>query len=248
MADMWRGRSREAEAQYAEVIALARERGGHWIILCASLAYRSMIAGQEGRTEEQALLAEECDLVAREHGLVNVTSGPSMALGALLNARGRPAEAVPVLERGLTLARHQGQPLILLRTMSYLGEALTMLGRTHEAGAVAAEARSILAACVDPATGAGASVAAASAVTRPASTTRSREPAHEPLTHRELTILALLAGDGSETDIGRELFVSHSTVHSHVRSIYRKLGVASRAQAVEVARASGYLHLATAST
>ncbi|TQM62862.1 LuxR family maltose regulon positive regulatory protein [Humibacillus xanthopallidus] len=242
MADMWRGRFREAEQQYAEVIALANRRQGHWLILCASLAYCSMIAGEEGRTEAQARLVDECTLVAREHGLVNATSGPSMALGAMLNDRGRPAEALPVLQRGLTLARHQGQPLILLRTLRYLGDSLTMLGRTQEAAAVASEARMIMAACVFPAID--------SPITPPTrratSESTSRQPAPEPLTHRELTVLTLLAGKGSEADIGRELFVSHSTVHSHVRSIYRKLGAASRAEAVELGRNCGYLEMAVA--
>jgi LuxR family maltose regulon positive regulatory protein len=51
----------------------------------------------------------------------------------------------------------------------------------------------------------------------------------------------LLAGDYSEADMGRELFVSHSTVHSHVKSIYRKLGVSSRVEALERSRAAGFL-------
>ena len=52
-------------------------------------------------------------------------------------------------------------------------------------------------------------------------------------------MLQLLTSDLSERDIGRELYVSHNTVHSHVRSIYRKLGVSSRAHALERTRALG---------
>ncbi len=44
-------------------------------------------------------------------------------------------------------------------------------------------------------------------------------------------MLKLLHSELSERDIGRELYVSHSTVHSHVRAIYRKLAVCSRAGA-----------------
>lgn len=63
---------------------------------------------------------------------------------------------------------------------------------------------------------------------------------NDALTPRELTVLTLLAaGDLSEAAIGRQLFVSHSTVHSHVKSIYRKLGANSRLEAVRHARASG---------
>ena len=56
------------------------------------------------------------------------------------------------------------------------------------------------------------------------------------LTERELRVLRLLTSDLSERGIGRELYVSHNTVHSHVRSIYRKLGVSSRARALERTR------------
>ena len=44
-------------------------------------------------------------------------------------------------------------------------------------------------------------------------------------------MLRLLSGGLSEREIGRELFLSFNTVHSHVKSIYRKLGVSSRAEA-----------------
>ena len=49
-------------------------------------------------------------------------------------------------------------------------------------------------------------------------------------------MLKLLRSDLSERDIGRELYVSHYTVHSHVRSIYRKLAVRSRADVLERSR------------
>lgn len=58
----------------------------------------------------------------------------------------------------------------------------------------------------------------------------------EPLSERELVVLRLLRSGLSEREIGNELFISFNTVHSHVKSVYRKLGVSSRAAAV--ARAS----------
>ena len=54
-------------------------------------------------------------------------------------------------------------------------------------------------------------------------------------------MLRLLSGGSSEREIGRELFLSFNTVHSHVKSIYRKLGVSSRADALAQARAQQLL-------
>ncbi|WP_371822338.1 response regulator transcription factor [Conexibacter sp. SYSU D00693] len=61
------------------------------------------------------------------------------------------------------------------------------------------------------------------------------------VTARELAVLRLLSGDLSEREIGRELFVSFNTVHSHVKSLYRKLDASSRAEAVARARERGLL-------
>ena len=52
-------------------------------------------------------------------------------------------------------------------------------------------------------------------------------------------MLELLAAGRSEREVGRELYVSFNTVHNHVKSIYRKLGVSSKRQALEVARRQG---------
>jgi LuxR family maltose regulon positive regulatory protein len=49
----------------------------------------------------------------------------------------------------------------------------------------------------------------------------------------------MLGGPLSERDMGRELYLSHNTIHSHTRSIYRKLGVSSRAEAVQRATSLG---------
>ncbi|MGH9214507.1 MAG: response regulator transcription factor [Acidimicrobiales bacterium] len=58
----------------------------------------------------------------------------------------------------------------------------------------------------------------------------------EPLSDRELTVLRFLASRLTSTEIARELYLSVNTVRSHVKAIYRKLGVSSRAEAVERGR------------
>ena len=61
------------------------------------------------------------------------------------------------------------------------------------------------------------------------------------LTERELSVLRLLPGELSQREIGEALFVSVNTVKSHTRSMYRKLRVATRDEAVARARSMGLL-------
>lgn len=61
----------------------------------------------------------------------------------------------------------------------------------------------------------------------------------DPPSEAELAVLRLLASDLSAREIGAELFLSANTVRSHTRSIYRKLRVNSRAEAVARADVMG---------
>jgi DNA-binding CsgD family transcriptional regulator len=61
----------------------------------------------------------------------------------------------------------------------------------------------------------------------------------EPLSPRERIVLAELAEDVTLEDIARKLFVSRNTVKTQVRSIYRKIGASTRADAAAWAEAAG---------
>lgn len=61
------------------------------------------------------------------------------------------------------------------------------------------------------------------------------------LTTAELRVLHYLPTNLTHEEIATRLYVSRNTTKSHAASIYRKLGVASRSEAVEVARAAGLL-------
>jgi LuxR family maltose regulon positive regulatory protein len=63
----------------------------------------------------------------------------------------------------------------------------------------------------------------------------------EPLTPRELEVLQLIALGKTNPDIARQLIVSPGTVKAHTASIYRKLAVANRTEAVARARQLGLL-------
>ena len=63
----------------------------------------------------------------------------------------------------------------------------------------------------------------------------------EPLTPREMEVLALLAAGDSNQEIAEKLTITVRTVKKHTGNIYGKLGASSRIQAVTRARALGLL-------
>jgi DNA-binding NarL/FixJ family response regulator len=63
----------------------------------------------------------------------------------------------------------------------------------------------------------------------------------ESLTGRELNVLELLAQGRSNKEIGVNLYISETTVKSHLRSIFRKLNVLSRTEAITVASRRGLI-------
>lgn len=64
---------------------------------------------------------------------------------------------------------------------------------------------------------------------------RIRDRASKPaLTARERQVLAMVVLDLSNAEIANKLFLTESSVKSHLTSAFNKLGVASRAEAVEL--------------
>jgi two-component system, NarL family, response regulator LiaR len=61
-------------------------------------------------------------------------------------------------------------------------------------------------------------------------------PVRSPLSPREWEVLDLLCDGRSTEEVARQLVLSVETVRSHVKSILRKLHVASRREAVELTR------------
>jgi DNA-binding NarL/FixJ family response regulator len=93
-------------------------------------------------------------------------------------------------------------------------------------------------------------VAAGYALLSPAITKRvikqfTRIPRHDrpkqfdELTPREQDILRLIASGLSNAEIGRELYISETTVKTHVTHILQKLGLRDRVQAVVLAYQTG---------
>lgn len=63
----------------------------------------------------------------------------------------------------------------------------------------------------------------------------------DSLSGRETEVLKMVASGYTSAEIGRRLTISGQTVNSHVKNIYRKLNVRTRAQAVGLAASTGLL-------
>jgi DNA-binding NarL/FixJ family response regulator len=87
------------------------------------------------------------------------------------------------------------------------------------------------------------SPAIASKVVRQATSHRPAGAAEqiEPLTPRELDVLRLAARGLTNRAIGHELGISHRTVQGHLQSVYGKLAVSGRTEAVTEALRRGWI-------
>ncbi|WP_066373297.1 response regulator [Herbidospora mongoliensis] len=71
--------------------------------------------------------------------------------------------------------------------------------------------------------------------------TRMRAPVIESLSPRETEVLSLVARGLTNGEIGRELFISETTVKTHLLRVFGKLGVSDRTAAVTTALHRGLL-------
>jgi LuxR family maltose regulon positive regulatory protein len=230
----YRGDLDEADRRFGEAAA-AGTASERWVVTASALAYRSLVAGDRGQRDEQRQLAEQAAALARKRELVELNSDVHVALGASFAARGELEEALPLVARAAAATRSLGRRLDLVRALIHEASVLQAMGRRNAAAVAIEEARATVDACPDP----GILRERLAAVMRPAAS-RSRQRA-AALSERELVVLRMLSGTLSERDIGRELYLSHNTIHSHTRSIYRKLGVSSRGEALQRALMLGLL-------
>ena len=75
----------------------------------------------------------------------------------------------------------------------------------------------------------------------PTARPKDAEPLQGALSDSELRVLRYLPTNLRGPEIAAELFVSLNTIRAHLRNIYAKLGVHSRADAVKRARELGLL-------
>lgn len=246
-----------AEAELARLETAAEEtltaaaRLPDWLLLALDEARVKLLLAL-GRTSAAASAA-------------SAPRGPSrperLLLGAhVAMAREDPAEARWLADRFLARATTDTRPahvlegMLLQASTTYeLGTVWDALSWLERAIAAAAEER-----CRRPFAEAGAPIGAllrvlgrrgpwppvgfvAELLDEPSAGTTAEAEGDPALSQRERAILRYLPSGLSKREIAGELGVSANTVKTHVSSIYRKLDVRSRAQAVARARELGLL-------
>jgi LuxR family maltose regulon positive regulatory protein len=232
-----------AGAEAALRNGLRRLPGDGWSIPRAiGLGRLALVRLDQGHADEAEAITGEAERhIAR--GRIEeapATSAAVLARGRLLELHGDLAAAGAAFARAVVLARRGGRRLELADALIALARLKRRLRAYDEARAAAREARRVLAGCPDP--GRLAEFLARTERALQLATTRRPAPAADPdLSERELAILRLLASELSQREIGAQLYVSFNTVKSHMRSIFRKLGVTTRAAAVDRGRELGFL-------
>jgi LuxR family maltose regulon positive regulatory protein len=147
-----------------------------------------------------------------------------LTLQALIyHIQGRKTRALTALVKALTLA----EPERYVRTFVDLGPAMAPLLQEAAAQGVTPDYVGDLLSAL----------AGVEGVSLPT----EAQPLIEPLSDRELEVLALVAEGLSNRDVGRRLHIAESTVKSHLNHVYGKLAVDNRIQAVAKAHALNLL-------
>jgi LuxR family transcriptional regulator, maltose regulon positive regulatory protein len=229
------GRNRLEEAARAS-------RSEQPVVEATALAQLSMLASDAGDNLRAATLARKAKRVSKRFPLLDLpqSSAVGTAFGRVLAGEGDLNGASVQLEQALAVQDSLPgmSPWPTMQTVVALAPVRFALGDQKGARELMRRARSIL----DFQPDAGINASELTRLERSLGK-RLQRPAlfGETLTDRELSVLRLLATPLTHRQIGESLFISLNTIKSHVRSLYRKLLVSSRTEAVAKGRELGLL-------
>lgn len=244
MALFWRGEPAAATRALREAMRLARATRNQ-LAEAYALGYLALAHLQEGALPDGRRVADVAVERAREPAVAEhfVAALPHLALAAVLAAAGETGPARPAVARALDLVRRGGGRLevgLVLAT-----QAQVQIAAGDDGDDALAAARLIVRGCPDPGWLPERLAALGRSRRRPSHGPAPHGPLGEPgdptLSDREAVLLPLLAGTLSLREIGAVLHVSLNTVKTQSRTLYRKLGVSSRGEAVLRARQRGLL-------
>lgn len=239
-AALLRGDIDGARGLFHEAVELAgpTQPGGH----AMALSELAAIAAEAGAWDEAGRLVDRARVIAGATGLDDMLLQPLIfAVSALVRARyGDPdgARRDLIEAQKLRATSSFAIPSFSIRGRLEMARAYLALGDVEGARTVLAEARSFQSRRPNIGTLADALDEVEDEIRRMRG---SGVSGPTTLSAAELRVLVLLPTHLSFRQIGERLFVSNNTVKSHAMSIYHKLGVSSRSEAVERAVELGLL-------
>jgi LuxR family maltose regulon positive regulatory protein len=230
VALFWSGRSGDAEEELTRAVHEA-EIGGNNLSKLHALGGLAAIKAEQGDFEQAGDIAVGAMRFGDDRGLSEhwATTLALAVHGKTLERRGELDEAEAAVRRGVELSHRGVASMEKAYALLIAAQLRRRRGDASGFRALQEQARDEIHRCADPGILPGLLPTA----------TRSRRsaapggaPTSQHLTERELAILKLLRGRLSQREIAEELYVSHNTVKTHMRSLYRKLDVSSREEAL----------------
>jgi LuxR family maltose regulon positive regulatory protein len=237
----WSGEFKQAGVNAQEALLDAEAPAAFRLLAAAVVTWLAVEAGQLADAGE---LAREAWTLGTSPSLglggTARSALANLAVGAVLAAHGQLREARGELQRALEVRRKSPgiSPWPTLEGLLRLAPVLAGLGERTEAVAVLGEARRLLDSMPD---GADAQLARLAVLERQLAGQLGPVGSGRPLTERERDVLRMLQGTLSLRDIGRELYLSPNTIKTHTRTLYRKLDVSDRRDAVARGRDLGLI-------
>ena len=222
----YRGELAEAEQCLLEAARLA-VAGNNILARIYALGYLGLTRLEAGDEAAARVSASE----ALEQASEPPASEHFVSAMALL-ANGRLEGDAAALEQAVALARRGAAPM-------EVAAAMTGLGEVRRDPATLQNALALLADCEDP--GRLPELIEETQIRLRGRAPGPRRKLAGDLSERELAVLRMLPSDESLREIASTLYLSLNTIKTHSRSIYRKLGAASREEAVARGRELGLL-------
>jgi LuxR family maltose regulon positive regulatory protein len=230
IATAWMVRLRLARGELAEAAAFEQKRAANAddaadaARVVDQLTSARLLHAQGRHREALPLLErlrEEAEGAQRTGSEIEILVLRALAMWACNNKE----RAVGTLTRALTLAEPEDYVRTFVDEGAAMGELLSATLEARQSGRLDSTEQV-------PALYLAKLLAALAKET----TAAADERLPEPLSKRELEVLAFIAAGESNGEIARKLFVSTGTIKTHINRLYRKLGAHSRTQAIARAR------------
>jgi len=230
-----------ADASFEDAVTIGEVAGAPELLPIA-LAERSLVAMALGEWAQADVFAERAQAELRQADVEESYATP-LVCAAYARTALRRAD-VPAARQQLVSAQRL-RPLLTYALPHIAAQARIELARVHLALSDVEGARALMRE-VDELLrrrpGLGTLVTEAAELrARLAEARGSNVPGASALTAAELRLLPMLSTHLSFPEIAAEMFLSRTTIKSEAMSIYRKLGVSSRSQAVSRSRELGLL-------